>query len=82
MTEQYYVSYSRDCNLVVEGPFPLDVAAKLARIVSGLIEPVCEHCNGTGIEPDAGTDSNPEPSCTKCNNGYPFHNGETNRRGE
>ncbi len=26
----------------------------------------CLHCNDTGIEPDAGTDNNPEPPCTEC----------------
>lgn len=26
----------------------------------------CSNCKGSGIEPDAGTDSNPEPACHVC----------------
>lgn len=27
----------------------------------------CERCGGDGIDPENGTDNNPEPPCTRCN---------------
>ncbi len=44
----------------------------LKRLLEANSSHYCPHCNDTGIEPDAGTDANPEPPCTACNNGYKF----------
>ncbi len=30
------------------------------------LEYLCDHCHGEGLEPDAGTDWNPEPPCSEC----------------